>query len=60
MVTAAVDNHSVENSQDTLSKSPYAGAARNLHLLCSEEDMAERGCDSSENQICSLGIIWLL
>ena len=33
MVAAAVDNHGVENSQDTLSKSPYAGAACNGMLV---------------------------
>ena len=47
MVTAAVDNHCVENSRDTLSKFHSACAACNVRLLCSEEDMAEGGCDSS-------------
>ena len=46
MVTA-VDNHGVENSRDTLSKSRYAGAACNVRLLCSEEDKAAGGRDSS-------------
>ena len=32
-------NLSVENLRDTLSKSHYAGAACNVRLLCSEEDM---------------------
>ena len=41
MITAAVDNHGVENLQDTSSKSHYAGAAYNVRFLCSEEDMAE-------------------
>ena len=52
MITPAVDNHGVENSQDTLSKSHYGGAAYNVCLLCnvSEEDMAEGGCDSSGPQ----------
>ena len=35
MVTAMVDIHSVENLQDT-SKSHYADAVCNMHLLCSE------------------------
>ena len=52
MVTTVVDNHSVKNSWDTLSKShgAGAGAAYNVRLLCSEEDMAEGGRDSSGPQ----------
>ena len=50
MVKAAVDNHGVENSWDTLSKSHYAGAAYDVSLLCSEEGMAEGGLDSSGPQ----------
>ena len=69
MVTAAVDNHGVENSQDTLSKSHYAGAAYNVRLLCSEEDMGREDVTVvalkafirlQRNQICSLGVFWLL
>ena len=50
MVTAMVNNHGAENSQDTLSKSPFAGTACNVCLLCCEEDMAEGGRDSSSPQ----------
>ena len=50
MVTAVVDNHGVEHSRDTLSKSHYACAAYNVRLLRSEEDMAEGGRDSSGAQ----------
>ena len=50
MVTAVVDNHRVENSQDKLSKSHYTGAAYNVRLLWSVEDMAEGGPDSSGPQ----------
>ena len=68
MVTAAVDNHSVENSRDTLSKSHYAGTVCSVRLLCSEKDMAEGGRDSSphsifppsKNQIWSLGVFCFL
>ena len=45
-----VDNHGVENLQDTLSKSHYAGAAYNVCLVCSEDDMVEGGHDSSGAQ----------
>ena len=41
MVTAAVGNQGVENSQDTFSKSPHTGVVCNVCLLCSEEDMRE-------------------
>ena len=47
--TVTVDNHGMENMQDT-SKSHYAGTACNVCLLCSEEDMVEGGCDSSGPQ----------
>lgn len=50
MVTTAIDNHGVENSQDTLSRSPYACAACNVRLCCCEEDMAEGGRDTSDPQ----------
>ena len=46
MVTAAVDNRGVEKSWD-IPKSTYACAARNMFLLCSEEDMVEGGSHSS-------------
>ena len=70
MVTATVDNHGVENLQDTFkSKSHYAGAAYNVRLLRSEKDMAEGGRDSSGPQgifppskkpnLKSVGIFWL-
>ena len=50
MVTAVVDNHGVENSRDTLSKSHYAGAACNVRLLSNEKDMVEGGRDSGGAQ----------
>ena len=59
MITAMVDNHGVENSQDTFSKSHSTGAACNECLLCSEEDMAKGRHDSSGPQGI-LGVFWLL
>ena len=37
-------------TREMLPKSPYAGAACNVRLLCSEEDMVEGGHDSSGPQ----------
>ena len=66
-MTAAVYNHSVENSRDTLSKSHYARAACTSYVVKKtwpREDVIVAAFKAffhlQRKQILSLGVFWLL